>query len=215
MNDDDNQITPRLNARSELNAIQSNVSAFPLTRLEDYFRRKNTEGRTQLVGALRGLVDEMELLNRSVVNFEKSTVSLHKLDDIRAAEERRILSELDRGDLEMVEGIEIARLKLAIEKMELQIKKDELENRLNTMRNPLPPPPQPPPKEKQKYNDPNLDKLRDIFNGGGKYTQVAKAHKEDLIKARGGEENLTTEDQESIRHGFQEAADIENSKSRR
>lgn len=69
-------------------------------------------------------------------------------------------------------------------------------------------------RQKPEPHDSNLDALRAIFSGGGKYTQEVKEMEERLAKAK-GRQPFTAEEQEQIRNAYHYAADLDQSKGRR
>jgi hypothetical protein len=198
MSSDPEFFAPAERTRSPITNFADNISASPVNRIFDRFRRLGVEERRRLVVSVRDLIADMESSNYAVASYEKSRVHLNTVGQLRESEELKILTTL-----------KIEENKLFLQLAESELVRFDAEEKLAKRRNP------PPPKEPTPGRDPNMESLRETFSGGGKYRQEALAMEDDLIRKRGGKDNLTPEDQERIKNVHQHATEIELSKSRR
>lgn len=185
--------------------ISGSASANPVSFFVDRFRRRSVAERRELVRELTGLLDDLDKLNDAYVGYEKSLVSLRTLDQSLAAEERRILQTLDAQERQLVLQLRNDELRLMIEQLDLELKHEMAKRKLDQFANPP---------EKRTPVDPVEEAIKDAFNGGGRYKSKADAMRDDLIRRRGGEHNLTEEDHEHIRNAYRVAAEGDNSRGR-
>lgn len=165
------------------------VRANPLSKYIDRLRAKNVAERRLLVAEFRGLAKELEGFNGDVESLKKSNLRIRNLDSILEVEQRNILAKLDKDEMTFLGRLHLADITLMAEILEAELKLEDVQQRLDRKRNPPP---------RSESRDSTMDNLNDIFNGGGKYTRAVNEKEEELVRKRGGHQNLTDEDREML-----------------
>ena len=206
MSDEPEILPPQTHSEGRMRSVEDRVPVTILSPWIERFRRKTVEERNRYLEELRRFVEEKTRINHAVVDHEKSVVALRQIGEIRKTESLHIRAELDRTELEAIQGLHVAKQRMLLETLELEAKVLDAQEKLDRKKNPPP---------KEAGQDPKLESIRDIFRGGGKYTQQAKAERDRIIRERGGEHNLTPEDREMIENALRTAADFDHGRSHR
>ena len=200
----DSELGPtRYSEVSSYSGTERNVTAMPFGHLLDRVRAKNVAERRLLVSEFRSLAIELEGLSTNVESLRKAHVRAKNIDTILESEERKVLAELDKGETVFLQTLHLSELKLMTEILEAELKHEDAQQRLDRKRTPP---------QRDTPRDTTMDTLKDIFNGGGRYTRAAKEMEEELIRKRGGKHNLQPEDNETIRNAYHHASKADQSK---
>ena len=165
------------------------TTANPLTKYIDRIRSKNVAERRLLVAEFRGLARELEGFNGDVESLKKSNLRMRNLGNILEVEQRNILAKLDKDEKAFLDRLHLADVTLMVEILEAELKLEDVQQRLDKRRNPP---------QRPESRDSTMDSLNDIFNGGGKYTRAVNEKEEEIIRKRGGRQNLEDEDREML-----------------
>ena len=199
-------LPPQTHSEGRLRSVEDRVPVTIFSPWIERFRRKTVEERNRYLQALREYVEEKTRINHAVVDHEKSVVALRQINEIRKTESLRIRTELERTELEAIQGLHVAKQRMLLESLELEAKVIDAQEKLDRKKNPP---------TKETGPDLKSESIRNIYRGGGRYTQEAKAERDRIIRERGGEHNLTPEDKEMIETALRTAADFDQGRSNR
>jgi hypothetical protein len=179
-----------------LRTYENNINVNPFSPFIERLRRKTVDERNRYLGALRSYIEEKERINHAIVNYENSMVRLRNLDQIRETEAKKLRAELDRVELDAIEGLELAKSRMLLEKLELEAKVIAAQERVDRLKNPP---------QKQEKADPVKSRI-DATLHGGRYAKHTEEEIQKIFKQYGGEQNVPPDVMERIRNARRHAA---------
>lgn len=187
---------PTERPQGALRTYENNISVHVFSPFVERLRRKTVDERNRYLGALRSYIEEKERINHAVINYEKSVERLRHLDEIRAAEVLKVRAELSRDEFEAVEGLEVFKLKIILEKLDLEAKVWTAQERVNRLKNPP---------ERRETSDPIKSRIHNTLHGG-EYSQYVEEEAQKIFKQYGGEQNVPPDVMERLRNARRHAA---------
>lgn len=188
MSDKDGEILPPISQQSktvQMTTVRPPYVGGMLAKWQYHFQTLTVRKQTELFDALVDLSGAQQRAVKAKINLEITLVSLEFLEEYKEAERQRIRAELKINSDKLLADL----LKSGVDLNEvMEIAKRSMN-----------------PHEKKERRDPMLDRMEATLRGG-KYAKQAEALVQSLIQERGGEGNLTDEDNERIRNLWRLAA---------